>query len=263
MHIHDGVTGQSLDGIALYAKLAMTLRHRIARGEWKVGQRLPTVEQLAAELKVGKVTVRQAFALLSAAGLIESRRGRGTIVRQVPDGHPHGGIRAAINDMEVSQPDLEIRILDISAPMMSLPPHLSEIGRPTPPYVRIDKVHVNSGEPFSLMELYVAADVYARFPSGAERQYKIVKLLHDAKPGEVGMMHQRITVEPANEVIASQLNYTLAAPVACIRRTTLDKQDRILLTGLYWYRGDRFVLETTVPAELTRMHPSLSTPISR
>lgn len=258
----EDVTGQALDGIALYAKLAMLLRHRITSGEWKVGQRLPTVEQLAAELKIGKVTVRQAFALLSASGLIDSRRGRGTIVRQIPGSQREDGIRSAINDIEVSQADLEIRILGITQPI-ELPAHLADIGQAAPPYVRIDKLHVNSGVPFSLMELYLSADVYAQFPPGAEKKFKIVKLLHDAKQGEMGNMFQRITVEPANDVVSTRLEYALAAPVARVRRTTLDKNGTILFSGLYWYRGDKFLLESEVPAELTRMYPSLSTPITR
>ncbi|MFZ9551519.1 MAG: GntR family transcriptional regulator, partial [Hylemonella sp.] len=42
-----------------YAQLADLLRQRLARGVWKPGELLPTLESLMAEFGVARVTVRQ------------------------------------------------------------------------------------------------------------------------------------------------------------------------------------------------------------
>ncbi len=54
---------------------------QLQAGEWVVGQRLPSESQLAAELGVGRSTVREAVRALISNGLLESRQGAGTFVR--------------------------------------------------------------------------------------------------------------------------------------------------------------------------------------
>ncbi|HYQ60443.1 MAG TPA: FCD domain-containing protein [Desulfatiglandales bacterium] len=51
------------------------LKRMILRGDLKRGVKLPTEEQLAAQLKVSKVSVREALRNLETEGLIEKRRG--------------------------------------------------------------------------------------------------------------------------------------------------------------------------------------------
>ena len=46
---------------ALYVQLADLFRQRILKGVWKQGDRLPSLEELAAEFEVARVTVRQAI----------------------------------------------------------------------------------------------------------------------------------------------------------------------------------------------------------
>ena len=48
-----------------YAQLADLLRQRIARGVWKEGDLLPSLDALAAEFGVARVTVRQAIERLT------------------------------------------------------------------------------------------------------------------------------------------------------------------------------------------------------
>jgi GntR family transcriptional regulator len=63
--------------------LAADLSHRIQKGEFRQGERLPSEPQLAAEHHIGRPTVRQATDILVRKGLIERRRGSGTYVRKL------------------------------------------------------------------------------------------------------------------------------------------------------------------------------------
>jgi GntR family transcriptional regulator, transcriptional repressor for pyruvate dehydrogenase complex len=56
-------------------------REQITSGAWPVGSRLPSEAALAAELGVGRSTVREAIRALAGTGLVESRQGAGTFVR--------------------------------------------------------------------------------------------------------------------------------------------------------------------------------------
>jgi GntR family transcriptional regulator, transcriptional repressor for pyruvate dehydrogenase complex len=57
------------------------LREQITSGAWAVGARLPSETTLAAELGVGRSTVREAIRALASTGMVESRQGAGTFVR--------------------------------------------------------------------------------------------------------------------------------------------------------------------------------------
>lgn len=58
----------------------------IRAGDLSGGQRLPSIRQLAADLRVAPGTVAKAYAMLEAEGLIEASRTRGT---RVIEGNAH------------------------------------------------------------------------------------------------------------------------------------------------------------------------------
>ncbi|WP_370943363.1 FadR/GntR family transcriptional regulator [Amycolatopsis sp. cg5] len=57
------------------------LREAVTKGEWPIGQRIPTEPELATQLGVGRNTVREAVRALAHSGLLEVRQGDGTYVR--------------------------------------------------------------------------------------------------------------------------------------------------------------------------------------
>lgn len=61
-----------------------SLRDRVVAGVWRVGTRLPSEPALAAELGVGRSTLREAVRALAHAGVLEVRQGSGTFVRAAP-----------------------------------------------------------------------------------------------------------------------------------------------------------------------------------
>lgn len=54
----------------------------VASGTLQVGQRLPTIRQLATDLGLAKGTIERAYELLESDALIESRGRKGTFVRK-------------------------------------------------------------------------------------------------------------------------------------------------------------------------------------
>jgi LacI family transcriptional regulator len=68
----------------LYRQLASILRDEINNGKYKPGERLPSMDDLAATYNVNKVTVRRAMSELRSAGLIYSIPAQGTYVSEQP-----------------------------------------------------------------------------------------------------------------------------------------------------------------------------------
>lgn len=63
-----------------YLQIYRRLRELILRGELADGTRLPSSRILAKEIGVARVTILQAYTQLEAEGLVQARRGAGTIV---------------------------------------------------------------------------------------------------------------------------------------------------------------------------------------
>ena len=68
----------------IYAQLDRSIRASIATGELEPGAQLPTVRQLAVDLSVNANTVAKVYAQLERDGILETRRGVGTFVRESP-----------------------------------------------------------------------------------------------------------------------------------------------------------------------------------
>jgi GntR family transcriptional regulator len=69
------------DPMPLYAQLARAIRFAIATQQLRAGDQLPTVRQLAVELRINANTVARVYAELERSGMVETRRGVGTFVR--------------------------------------------------------------------------------------------------------------------------------------------------------------------------------------
>jgi GntR family transcriptional regulator len=69
------------DPTPLYAQLERAIRLGIATGRLRPDTQLPTVRQLAVDLRVNANTVAKVYRDLERAGLLETRRGIGTFVK--------------------------------------------------------------------------------------------------------------------------------------------------------------------------------------
>jgi len=79
------VTIDASDKTPIYAQLERGLRAAMATARLKPGDQLPTVRQLAVELRVNANTVARVYADLERAGAIETRRGVGSFVTATAD----------------------------------------------------------------------------------------------------------------------------------------------------------------------------------
>ena len=83
------VTLDSRDRTPLYAQLERGIRAAIATGRLEAGDQLPTVRQLAVDLRINANTVARVYGELERAGVLETRRGVGSFVTATPaQAHP-------------------------------------------------------------------------------------------------------------------------------------------------------------------------------
>jgi GntR family transcriptional regulator len=83
-------------GVPFYRQIERHFADRIRAGQLAPGTPLPSVRQLAVDLVVSVITVKQAYAALEAAGLVVSQQGRGTFVAEGAAASARGRLAAEI-----------------------------------------------------------------------------------------------------------------------------------------------------------------------
>lgn len=86
----------------IYRQLVDGVRRRVAAGQLRAGEEMPSVRELAQALAVNPMTVSKAFQLLEASGVLERRRGLAMVVAE-----PAVPREAAADRLALLRPTLE------------------------------------------------------------------------------------------------------------------------------------------------------------
>lgn len=101
--VRDAVVFSPLTDAGLVEQAVRRLGEAIGLGVLEVGERLPAEPELARQLGIAPMTLRQALAILREAGYVETRRGRGggTFVRRAKPPTPAGHARRLLRSLTV------------------------------------------------------------------------------------------------------------------------------------------------------------------
>ncbi len=69
----------------IYLQIGEGIKKAIARGDLKMGEKVPSVRELALKLKVNPNTVQHAYQELIREGIIFTKRGQGNFVSEDPE----------------------------------------------------------------------------------------------------------------------------------------------------------------------------------
>nr|WP_236056501.1 FadR/GntR family transcriptional regulator [Streptomyces sabulosicollis] len=96
-------------------RVESALRAMLAEGRWRPGERLPNEVALAAELGVGRSSVREAVRLLAHDGLVEVRHGSGTYAARPPAPGGEGDMRRLLRRARLREVYEVRRALEVEA----------------------------------------------------------------------------------------------------------------------------------------------------
>lgn len=220
--------------VARYIQLSTLFRRRIEQGVWKPGERLPTVEGLAADCGVARATIRQAMDALEADGLIERYRARGTFVRANLPERLWCEVETDWSGLLRSRPGARIEILSEGE---GVPPVLPE-GRAPRAWHHVRRRHWRDGVAFLLADVWLDARLWPRVRAADLTRRTALSLVSSLRGVRITDARQTLTIGAADVEAAAGLGIPLNAPVAHVRRVAVDQRGVIALLADGVYRGD-------------------------
>ena len=83
--MHSYIMISQADRRPMYLQIIEQIRYRIAVGDWKAGDELPSIRALAVATQVSVITVKRAYLELERDGVIVTRQGKASFVAENVD----------------------------------------------------------------------------------------------------------------------------------------------------------------------------------
>jgi GntR family transcriptional regulator len=221
--------------VPLYIQVASVMRRRIETNHWMPGQKISTLVELEREFEVARVTVRQAIDVLRQEGLLHSQQGRGTFVAEKPLSR-HWFKLATSWDVLIGEIKDNIpKRIKVAAPAAF--PALDEgEGRPAAKYVFMRSVQYKDNEPYGLVNVHLAEDVFRRAPDEF-RMHPALSVLANLNV-DIDQAYQTVVIGSADPAAAEHLDIALGAPVAECRCVAIDTRGVAIYVADITYRSD-------------------------
>jgi len=227
-------------GPPAYAQIVERVESAVSRGELSAGDRLPPERQLAAELGVSRMTLRQALATLESRGLVTRTTGRrgGTFVAS-PKVERDVTAFAGLSD-QLRRQNVTAGARVLSAAEVPAADSVAEALRlePGDPVAEIVRVRLADREPLALEHSTFPLE---RFPGLLELD--LTGSLYDllAEEFSEAPTHAVERLEPvlAGESEANALEVAVGAPLMLVERTAYAAGGEAIELAHDLFRGDR------------------------
>jgi GntR family transcriptional regulator len=225
--------------VSRYIQLATLFRRRIEQGAWKLGEQIPTVDELSAECGVARATIRQALDLLEQEGLIERYRAKGTFVRSQPTANRLWcEVETDWSGLLRSREGAEIETLSDTPGITGATVPPAAIGEVAPLYRHVRRRHWRDGQPFLLADVYLDERLSPKITAEDLRTKTALKLVAGIPGVRITDARQTLTIGTADVETAAALHLPLNAPVAHVHRAAVDQRGVLVLVADGIYRGD-------------------------
>lgn len=226
--------------VSLYIQVASVMRRRIETKQWLPGQKISTLVELEREFEVARVTIRQAIDILREEGLLHSQQGRGTFVAEKPVSRYWFKLATSWDVLVENIKDNVPKRIKVDDPP-PFPVLREGEGALASKYVFMRSVQYKEGEPYGIVSLHLADQIYRRAPDEF-RQHPALSVLAGLKDVGVHDAHQTVVIGSADPVTADHLRIALGAPIAECRCVVIDASGTAIYAADIIYRSDAIKL---------------------
>ena len=232
------MTQRMPDPTPLYAQLEAQIAAGIANGDFPVGSRLPTEDDLIKRFNVSRTTVRKAIQNLAGRALVEIRRGTGTFVMQPRITQELTELTGFVEDMQALGHDPTARLIDRTVVVANdeVARHLALAAGTR--VMRIRRVRLANRVAMSLDETYLPLEIGEKIVTHDLEVEPIFTLLEQRYGIALVDAEYRLEAASANQEVAAALNIDAGSPIFLIERTSYSAGGAPIDYEKLHYRGD-------------------------
>jgi GntR family transcriptional regulator len=224
----------------IYLQIAEGIGELLRTGTLPPGYVLPPERVLCEQFGISRMTLRQAMGLLDREGLIESRRGRGTVVTPTRLRKQQQELKSFSEEIRDrgGRPESRLISLELATPGESVR-NFFELREQQKVY-EIQRLRLKDGEPLALELVRIPE----RLCPGLERFDVAKSSLYQILEESYGLRLENCVEEISAEVPTSKLRTLLALPknvaVLVLNRKTFAEDGRAVELTRSTYRGDQY-----------------------
>ncbi len=225
-----------------YLQILKALRAHLTSGDWRVGDQIPTDEELTQQFGVSRFTVRAALDVLVADGVIKRYRRRGTFVVARPQG-AGTWMLTSLDDLVLSGFPTRPMVLD--AVEAKCPPHVAgALGLDDEAQaLRIRVLRTAEGEPYAHSIIHIPNPLAQHLPPDWQARLATEPFVSLVAGANTLAVHKAIQVAQAlaaPKQIAAMLDTAVGAPLLLLERTFLTRDGIALEHAQVFCRPDRY-----------------------
>jgi GntR family transcriptional regulator len=228
--------------VPLYHQVEQVIRHRIATRQYGSGLQIPSEHELGRELKVSRVTIREALRELVRENLLVKVQGKGTFVApdlpKVLQPIKYNGfledLYQRVAQLKVVSVEMaRVPVTDKVRTTLHLPSAVTEI-------VEIKRCRHVEGEPFSFTVNHLPVDIGERIDPAVLKTVPLNTVLERDLKIPVVRAEETVEAAPANPEVAQHLAIPVLYPVMHVTRVMFTERDRAFEVVETFYRADKY-----------------------
>lgn len=225
-----------------YLRILHDLRARIGRSEWRVGDQVPTDEELMRLYDVSRFTVRAALDVLVADGVIRRYRRRGSFVAARPGGADTWMLTSLDDLVRGSFPTPPIIIDSTSVrcpPSVAAALGLKQMARA----LCIRALRRRDGEAYSCSVIHIPVALVKNLPKNWQVRPESEAFVSQVAAASGHAVHRAVQVAQAvgaEPEIASLLEVAEGTPLLLLERTFFSREGTGLEHAYVFCRAERY-----------------------
>lgn len=228
--------------VPLYHQVEQVIRHRIATRQYDIGLQIPSEHELGRELKVSRVTIREALRELVREKLLVKVQGKGTFVApELPKVLQPIKYSGFLEDLYQRVEQLEVVTVEMARvpptdyvrTVLQLPPAAKEI-------VQIKRCRHVDRDPFSFTINYLPVEIGTRVDPAVLRTVPLNTVFERDLKIPVLRAEETVEAAPANPEVAAQLAIPVLYPIMHVTRVMFTERDRAFEVVETFYRADKY-----------------------
>lgn len=226
--------------IPLYHQLRQAIRERIAAGEWRPGDQVPTIRELCQLYGVSRITAVQALGALAQEGLLARQRGKGTFVAEPKIEHGPVRLLSFTEDIQRRRHVPGSRILELARTRAEQVVAARLQLATGEAVVLLRRLRLADGTPMAVQSSYLPDALVpglADETEPIESLYRYLEARYGILPMKATESYEPIKVDHAS---ASLLGVARGAPAFSVERTMRDRRNRLVEYTVSVLRGDRY-----------------------